>query len=647
MRVNLPTNMAQTFIDAPAKSAGKQDAEAASPFSFQMSRALDSNDENESVDDGESRADTCESANDGREAVSNADAPETDSGIAGPKIPDPDGNARPGKNVHARQGNSESGSDGIPNRAGGGEAPEEMENFSGRKPRTAQDRAGGNGIGAADNAVVETKDAPHASGAAHRNPVPSKKKAEAPETAYRDRLVRKDAQSRRISPQAPDVPEEAPATKMETGNSLQGHRSLRISDGAGFSQPIPDSLAKGYPAPGPDARGHFGTTVPPTGNPRTGARIPGSSGDGPILPGGDTSISDVESGHPAPHASQGETEGKQGIQLIHPAPKNARPEDPGAGKMLRPGADPAGEPLRQSNPERSIGKSLIDESGTGVTETKTAQENGTTRGRWRTAGEDPALKLNGSAIRGERNSSRTLSGGDLLEIKDFHDEETAGLTDRPPAETKNKTESGLPSENVMERPSVPHQNQSPPRTSERIQFTVQAPANSTPAAGSGAPARPDAAKPAALVQNEFLSQVSERIHFLIRDGGNSVRIRLEPDQFGHMEIRAESTARGMMVRISAETEGAKSILENNLTTLQQNLQESGVKVDRIQVVLQDFFDAQSSTGHSSKSGHFHSGQNESRPHRNYPGKSSPAEETDPDDADVRRYGHRARFYTVA
>ena len=154
-------------------------------------------------------------------------------------------------------------------------------------------------------------------------------------------------------------------------------------------------------------------------------------------------------------------------------------------------------------------------------------------------------------------------------------------------------------------------------------------------------------KPVAPRSNEFFSQITERIQFLMRDGRDAVRIRLQPDEFGHMEIRAESTARGMTVRISAETGNVKSILENNLHILHQNLQELGLKVDRIQVELQGLLDPQNASGHSSRSGHSNSGQNEKGMHRNsYPHETS-MEDTIPEDLDAGFFVPDRRFHTIA
>lgn len=156
-----------------------------------------------------------------------------------------------------------------------------------------------------------------------------------------------------------------------------------------------------------------------------------------------------------------------------------------------------------------------------------------------------------------------------------------------------------------------------------------------------------ATKPTAPHANDLLSQVTERIQFLIRDGGDVVRIRLQPDEFGRMEIRAESTSRGMFVRIAAETGSVKGVLENNLHMLQQNLLEHGLKVDRIQVELHEFFDSQSAFGHSAKSGNSNPEQNQKAAHRNFNTEEDGSDLAAADDDGEGAYRPEARFYTVA
>jgi len=150
---------------------------------------------------------------------------------------------------------------------------------------------------------------------------------------------------------------------------------------------------------------------------------------------------------------------------------------------------------------------------------------------------------------------------------------------------------------------------------------------------------------------EFILQMADQIQIQLRDGKGEIRIQLKPDGFGRLEISAENTIHGVSARISTESSTVKSYLENNLQLLQQTLQDQGLKIDRIHIVVQDAMDAQSSSGFSAQFGQTGSGQNGKDPHLSSakPG-TSPAdamEEGSLDPASWLALNPNNRFYTVA
>jgi flagellar hook-length control protein FliK len=108
--------------------------------------------------------------------------------------------------------------------------------------------------------------------------------------------------------------------------------------------------------------------------------------------------------------------------------------------------------------------------------------------------------------------------------------------------------------------------------------------------------------------SEIILQLAEQIRIQVRDGKGEIRIQLKPDSLGRLEISAENTIQGLSARISTESNAVKSYLESNLQSLQQTLQDQGLKIDRIHIVVQDAFDAQSSSGFSAQYGHAGPGQ---------------------------------------
>jgi flagellar hook-length control protein FliK len=161
-----------------------------------------------------------------------------------------------------------------------------------------------------------------------------------------------------------------------------------------------------------------------------------------------------------------------------------------------------------------------------------------------------------------------------------------------------------------------------------------------------------ASEPASTTQSkEFILQVAERIQFQMREGKETVRIQLKPDSLGRIEIKAENTASGMVARIVTESSNVKSYLENNLHILQQTLQEQGLKIDRIHIVVSDSLDSSSFSGQNAHFNHAGSGHSESESYGS-PGLSgsmttNPLEEISLDPTTWISLNPNIRFHTVA
>ncbi len=111
---------------------------------------------------------------------------------------------------------------------------------------------------------------------------------------------------------------------------------------------------------------------------------------------------------------------------------------------------------------------------------------------------------------------------------------------------------------------------------------------------------------------EFVYQLAERIQSQLQSGQGEVRIQLKPEHLGNLEIKAENTSSGIIARIAAESSSVKQYLEGNIHVLQQSLQEQGLKVDRIDVVLQHGLDSRQTGTHQqnpNQTGNGHQGTN--------------------------------------
>jgi flagellar hook-length control protein FliK len=161
--------------------------------------------------------------------------------------------------------------------------------------------------------------------------------------------------------------------------------------------------------------------------------------------------------------------------------------------------------------------------------------------------------------------------------------------------------------------------------------------------------------PPASVSNpqsrELIFQLADQIQIQLRDGKGEIRIQLKPDVLGRIEINAAATINGVMARITTESHNVKAYLEHNLQLLQQTLNDQGLRVDRIQVVVQDALDSQTSSGYSSQFGHPGSGRSwrntDAFSEASEPLPMGPVEEITVDPLSWLALNPNSRFHTVA
>lgn len=214
---------------------------------------------------------------------------------------------------------------------------------------------------------------------------------------------------------------------------------------------------------------------------------------------------------------------------------------------------------------------------------------------------------------------------------------------------------GLPNEKSFRIVTAHDADSSVPGSDAKQSFSIGNVGAETPRASSinmaerGASAS-SSRESAGAEAKSLVLELAERIQVQVREGRGEVRIQLKPESLGRLEIRAENTANGVVARIAAESGSVKSHLETNMQILQQSLQEQGLRVDRIQIVVQDGFDAQTPSGYHAHSGNSGSG------HERGGGRGAggadgfgenPSDETSPDQAARRSLNPNVRFYTVA
>lgn len=147
---------------------------------------------------------------------------------------------------------------------------------------------------------------------------------------------------------------------------------------------------------------------------------------------------------------------------------------------------------------------------------------------------------------------------------------------------------------------------------------------------------------------DFLSQLARRIDMQLRDGENVMRIQLKPSSLGRMEIMAQTSGAGVMATITTESSAVKNYLEHNLHQLQQSFLDQGVKVDRIDVTVQEGFQPQHSSSGSQDSRSSGGQQGESKSPVWQGAQSEwPSEELAVDTQTLMILGPHSTFQTVA
>jgi hypothetical protein len=104
-------------------------------------------------------------------------------------------------------------------------------------------------------------------------------------------------------------------------------------------------------------------------------------------------------------------------------------------------------------------------------------------------------------------------------------------------------------------------------------------------------------------RSQFFVQLAEKFQILVRNGTGEIRVQLKPENLGKLEINAQTGVHGVIARIATESGSVKSYLESNLQLLHQSFQDQGLKVERIDVLIQGGFDARNSTAQQQSHGH--------------------------------------------
>lgn len=83
----------------------------------------------------------------------------------------------------------------------------------------------------------------------------------------------------------------------------------------------------------------------------------------------------------------------------------------------------------------------------------------------------------------------------------------------------------------------------------------------------------------------IISQITEQVKLNVNSEFKSMEMQLHPEHLGKVGIQVVSRDGAVTATISAETEAVKRVLEAQLLTLKDNLNNQGLKVDNVEVVI--------------------------------------------------------------
>jgi flagellar hook-length control protein FliK len=85
----------------------------------------------------------------------------------------------------------------------------------------------------------------------------------------------------------------------------------------------------------------------------------------------------------------------------------------------------------------------------------------------------------------------------------------------------------------------------------------------------------------------ILEQIVQKAAIHLKNGLNEVRIELKPEFLGHVRMQISAEHHQLTVRIVTELPAVKEMIEGNLQQLRAVLQQQGLKVDELEVLVAD------------------------------------------------------------
>lgn len=126
---------------------------------------------------------------------------------------------------------------------------------------------------------------------------------------------------------------------------------------------------------------------------------------------------------------------------------------------------------------------------------------------------------------------------------------------------------------------------------------------STQTAATGEAALAEEALTSVAQMREIVDQIVEKIKVVIQPEQTNMELQLNPEHLGRVHLTITEKEGMMTAQFAAETHAAKEAIESQLVQLREALQEQGLKVESIEVMVSDFaFSQNSQAGQSTAEG---------------------------------------------
>lgn len=126
---------------------------------------------------------------------------------------------------------------------------------------------------------------------------------------------------------------------------------------------------------------------------------------------------------------------------------------------------------------------------------------------------------------------------------------------------------------------------------------------STQTAATGETAMAEEALTSVAQMREIVDQIVEKIKVVIQPEQTNMELQLNPEHLGRVHLTITEKEGMMTAQFAAETHAAKEAIESQLVQLKEALQEQGLKVESIEVMVSDFaFSQNSQAGQSTAEG---------------------------------------------